>query len=313
MNLPEDKKIKIDNFALTMFQSCPAKYALRIKQGWTSRRKSGALGFGGALHEGLAEWYRSHDKVKAIQAIIDAWPLNLPIDDWRTREKCVAVMVEYMKHYPEEEFKVVGMPDNPMIECTSTIDTGMFLSCNDCLAPWNPESSGICVCGQPLEPIEYGGIFDGLVEYSGMAYVLEHKTTSQLGAYYFDQFKPNNQVTGYIWMAGMLSDQKISGAIVNAIGIYKASPTKFERQMTGRSADNITEWLENVRNTCEMIRECEARMHWPMFTPSCTMYGKCEYHSVHVLGTHKEREKLLEQDYVKEEWLYESRANVKAE
>ena len=307
--------MKIDNFALTMFQSCPAKYQLRIKEGWTSRRKSGALGFGGALHEGLAEWYRTHDKVKAVEAVVKSWPANLPIDDWRTREKCVEVMVQYMKAYPDEEFKIVGAPANPMVECTFTIDTGMFLSCIECRIDWDPAvGNTVCLaCGQPLEPIEYGGIFDGLVEFNGSMYVLEHKTTSQLGAYYFDQFKPNNQVTGYIWGGSQLAGQRVGGAIINAIGIYKASATKFERQITTRSDDSIKEWLTNLRNVCEMIRECEIRHHWPMSTPACTMYGKCEYHQVHVLSTFNERQKLLEQDYVKDEWLYENRAGVKAE
>ena len=307
--------MKIDNFALTMFQACPAKFDLRILQGWTSRRRSGALGFGGALHEGLATWYRTGDPSKAIKAVGDAWPLNLPIDDWRTKEKCLQTMLEYIKRYPREEFVVVGGTENPMVEVTFTVDTGMFLSCIECQAPWGGEEfGGLCQrCGKPLEPIEYGGIFDGIVQFGSSIYVLEHKTTSMLGQYYFDQFKPNNQVTGYVWGARKLSGQNVTGAIINAIGIYKSSTTKFERQITSRDDTNIAEWLENVRNVCEQIRECQVRQHWPMATGSCTMYGKCEYHNVHVLNTNKERQKLLEQDYVKDEWKYEERAGVKNE
>lgn len=307
--------MKIDNFALVMFQNCPAKFNLRIMEGWTSRRKSGALGFGGALHEGLATWYRTQDPNKAIKAVGDAWPMNLPIDDWRTKEKCLSTMLEYIKRYPGEQFAVLGAPDNPMVEVTFTIDTGMFLSCVECQAPWVGELGiGMCQrCGKPLEPIEYGGIFDGIVQYGADIFVLEHKTTSQLGQYYFDQFKPNNQVTGYVWGARKLSGQNVTGAIINAIGIYKSSATRFERQITSRNDQNIDEWLENVRNTCEMIRECQIRQHWPMFTGSCTMYGKCEYHQIHTLNSFKERQKLLEQDYVKDEWKYEERAGVKNE
>jgi hypothetical protein len=276
-----------------MFQTCPAKYDLRIRQHWSSRKKSAALGFGGALHEGLAAWYRTKDRAKAITAIHDSWPQNVPIDDWRTKEKCISVFMAYVKEYPEETFQVVGAPDNPMVECTFTLDTGL--------------------CLDDGEAIEYGGIFDGLVEYSGSVYVLEHKSTSQLGSYYFDQFKPNNQVTGYVWAAGLLSGKRVGGAIINALGIYKSSPTKLERQITTRSDASIMEWLTNLKNSCEMIKERERTGYWPMYTGSCTMYGKCEYHDVHLLATENERSRMLEQNYVREAWDHELREGVKDE
>lgn len=321
--------MKVDNFALTMFQSCPAKYDLRIRQGWASRRKSAALGFGGALHEGLAAWYRTGSKTDALTAIHEAWPTSTPIDDYRSKEKCISTMIEYMKKYPDESFSVVGFPSNPMIECTFTLDTDLRLSCIHCgpiAGKWTGhyevvdrqlvllDTHELCnQCGRELEPIEYGGIFDGLVDFSNSIYVFEHKSTSQLGAYYFNQFKPNNQVTGYTWAASLLSGKRVGGAIINAIGIYKSSATKFERQITTRSQQDIAEWLNNVQHTCELIKECERTGHWPMFTPSCTMYGQCEFHNVHVLSSTTERQKMLEQDYIHDDWHYEQRAGVKDE
>ena len=143
--------------------------------------------------------------------------------------------------------------------------------------------------------------------------MLEHKSTSQLGSYYFDQFKPNNQVTGYVWAAGLLSGKRVGGAIINALGIYKSSPTKLERQITTRSDASIMEWLTNLKNSCEMIKERERTGYWPMYTGSCTMYGKCEYHDVHLLATENERSRMLEQNYVQVEWDHERREGVKDE
>jgi hypothetical protein len=303
----------VDNFALTMFQACPIKYKLRIKEHWTSRRKSAALGFGACLHEGLAVWYKTHDRVSALKAIAETWPANMPTEDWRTKEKCLEVMVQYMRQYPEESWQPVGWPERPMIECNFSIDTGLFLPCWDCGEQYHTDV-GICPqCGKPLEPIEYGGIFDGLIEFSQEVVVLEHKTTSQLGKYYFDQFKPNNQVSGYVWAAEKLSGRKVGGAIINAIGIYKAGTTRFERQITTRSKAEIAEWMKNVWQTCVMIQNCERIGYWPMFTQSCTMYGKCEYHNIHTLGTERERELYLEQDYQREQWSHENRDDSKDE
>jgi len=299
--------MKIDNFAISNFMACPAKFKLRMIDGWTARRRSAALGFGSVLHEALAAWYKTGNPVKGLEAINENWPDAHPVDDYRTKAKCAEVFLAYVKHYPAETFSIVGMPDTPQIEVTFTLETGMYLPC-DCgwedHNKWDRYCGG---CGKEKEQIEYGGIFDGLVEFASNVYVLEHKSTSQLGAYYFNQFKPNNQVTGYTWAGGKLTGGRVAGAIINAIGVYKASATKFLREITTRSTFEVDEWLENLYNVCVQIKDCERRGYWPMYTPSCTQYGKCEYHDIHVLGHPVEREKRLEQDYVKSTWSYEHR------
>jgi hypothetical protein len=226
-------------------------------------------------------------------------------------------MVDYMKHHPTETFKIIGYPEAPMIENTFTLDTGMTLQCRECgtadtSLPWESECAN-CGSAELKEPIEYGGIFDGLVQFGANLYVFEHKTTSQMGDYYFNQFRPNNQITGYVWAGGLLSGQPVGGAIVNAIGIYRVGATKFRREITTRTQDDLKHWLLNVRATCQQIQDCELRGFWPLYTGSCTMYGKCEYHDVHVLGTQIEQEKWLEQQYVKKPWSYEHRDEVPAE
>jgi PD-(D/E)XK nuclease superfamily len=304
--------MKIDNYALTMFQACPAKFDLRILQGWTSRRKSAALGFGGAFHHGIATWYRTGSRVEMLQAVNDHWPEGMPVDDYRTKQKCVEMLIAYTKQYPGETFQVVDGPDGKLIEVSFTLPTGMYLYCPECgqeAGAWEwGQLPALCPnCGNALEEIEYGGIFDGLVEFSGAVYVLEHKTTSQLGASYFDQFRPNNQVTGYTWAAGLLSGKRVGGALINAIGVYKSSPPKFERQISMRSDVEIEEWMRSVHATCERIQYCKLLGYFPLQTVNCTMYGKCEFHSVHSLPHPNQRLGILQQDYVVHEWDYEGR------
>lgn len=313
--------MKLDNTALVTHQTCPAKYDLRIRQHWTTRGKSGALGFGGALHTGLAVWYKTHSLEQALLEINERWPNDLPVDDWRTKEKCITTMIEYTKHYPIEGFTVVGIQDgNPMIEIPFTIELGLCVPhCGDwtsldgvfhegCGMDQKDWTAHVCEnCGLELEPIEYGGIFDGLIDFSGQIYILEHKSTSMLGGQYFNQFKPNNQVSGYIWAAGELSGKKVVGALVNAIGIYKAGKTKFEREPTSRSMTAIDEWKRNVQMTCAEIKYHERTGFWPLRTQACTLYGLCEFHPIHVLEHENERIKRLESSYIKDEWDYEMR------
>lgn len=298
--------VKIDNFALTMHQTCPAKYKLRIHDGWQSRRRSGALGQGSAIHAGLATWYRTGLIEDAIASIRSAWDDSTPVDDFRTLDKAIEVMKAYISVYPKESWTVVEGPASQLVEVAFTIDTEMYCDCDKCGCA--SQANGDCVnCHTQCEPIEYGGIFDLLAEFGNKVYVVDHKTASQMGAYYFDQFKPNNQMTGYIWAAQQLSGRVVDGCIINAICITKSGKITFNRNITTRTEREIERWLGDLRTTCNEIRYHERTGQWPMRTGSCQQYGKCEFYDVHVLSTDKEQQQRLDQDYIFSPWDYEAR------
>lgn len=302
--------MKIDNFALAQFQACPAKYDLRIRQGYVPTRRSPALRFGGALHEGLAAWYKGFGLEASLEAIAVAWDNSWDLDDYRTLEKCLQTMIEYTKQYPYEHFQALGMPDAPIIEKPFTFDTGTFCGCLIC-GQFNQDShEDTCGnCKSPLEPIEYGGILDALIDHSGgVLYVMDHKTTSVMGASYFDQFKPDNQMTGYIWGGMQLSGGRVAGALVNGIGIYAKGKTKFERKITTRNEQDITEWLAHLRYHCTAIMKFEQQGIWPFQTINCvTKYGRCDYFDVHLLSRADDRSTMLSQSYRVDRWDYERR------
>jgi len=314
--------VRIDNFALSMHEMCPVKYHLRIRQHYTSRDKSPALGFGGALHYGLAEWYRSSDLVASLQAIKEGWHHSPPVDDYRTLDKCLAVMQEYTHEYPREPWNVLGADaGTPIVEKAFTLATGLYLPCglsadaegviqsNRCSIFDMPklEQTACGMCGRDLEPIEYGGIIDVVAGWNDVIYVVDHKSTSRLGDQYFLQFKPDNQMTGYAWAARELSGQRVAGAIINAIGVYKTQATKFKRELTTRSGDDFTQWLSNVQAGCMEIRLHDRLDVWPWRTSACTLYGRCDYHKVHSALDPSTQQKVLEQYYVKDRWDYEDR------
>lgn len=302
----------IDNFALENF-ICPAKFDLRIRQGYVPIRRKAALGFGGVIHYGLAEWYRTTDAKRALARIVEMWPASMPVEDFRNMDKATAIMAEYIQTYPKENWKILGETDGrPLIERAFTLDTDMFLQCHKCdlglYASNDDYLEGRCSnCGEDLEPLQYGGIIDLGVSFSDRIYVVDHKTTTRMGESYFLQFKPDNQMTGYIWAASKLTDQAVGGAIINAIGVYKSKDTVFDRKPTTRTPVEIQRWLEGVLWQANEIKRCEANNYWPLITKHCTMYGLCEFHNVHVLANEAEWAKRLEQDYVKSKWDHEHR------
>lgn len=283
--------MKLDNFALSNHQACPAKYDLRIRQGWQIRHKSAALGFGTAIHAGLADLYRGGNRFTGLTAIRNAWPVSHPVDDYRDLTKALTVFEEYCTEYSHESFEVLGPP--PLIE----IPFSILLT----------DASGNPVLTDGGKEIHYGGIFDGLIEWAGQVYIFEHKTTSQLGDYYFDQFKPNNQIDGYVWAARQLTGRPVGGALINAIGVYKVGKTKFKRQITSRTTAELDAWVVNIQASASEIEWHEKRGYWPMRKVSCTQFGRCEYHSVHVLANPLDQQRRLETDYVLEPWDYERR------
>ena len=300
--------MKLDNFSFSGHQGCPLWYKTRIKEGWTTRFKSAALGFGGTLHEGLATWYKTRDPDAVIASIESHWT-DGPVDDFRDLMKCKKVMLEYMNHYVHEPFSIIP----GMVEVATALPTGMYLPlCLKCMMDnriqdgWNQWTDTCDNCGEPLEAIEYGGIFDTLVDFNGQVYILEHKTTTQMGSTFFNQFKPNNQVTGYVWLAKELSG-RCDGALINAIGLYKASPTRFERHISTRSEFELDEWKQDLWTEACNIQQHEVFGHFPMRTKACTLYGACEFYSVHTVNDPAVRQRLLEQDYVKSTWEFEKR------
>jgi len=299
--IDEEGTLKVDNFALEAF-ICPAKYFLRMKQGMVPIRRKPSLGFGGVIHSGLAEWYRTNGdnavrEAAALQAIHKHWPDVMPPDDFRTESYALKLMHAYAQEWPSESWKVIQGPSGAVVEQAFTVDTGMML--DEEFREGDPDGGRIL----------YGGIIDVGCDFDGTLYVVDHKTSTRLGdgTYYFLQYKPDNQMTGYIWGLGKLTNQKVGGAIINAMGLYKSGEIKFKRSITGRNQFEINEWLEGVRIRCNEIKRCEKTGNWRLETSKCMDYGECEYRSVHVLNDPVSRQLRLEQDYVKSEWNYEDR------
>lgn len=324
--------MKLDNFSFSGHQRCPLWYKTRILEGWTTAYKSAALGFGGAVHEGLATWYRHRDPDLVIASIDKHFPPDQPIDDFRDMHKCKKVLLEYMNNYTRESFTVIP----GMVEVPASLPTWQYLprcwrprlldaegkpvrneqglitnwmGCgfdNRVSIDWDRFNGRCENCQAELELIEYGGIFDTLVEFQGQVYILEHKTTTQMGSRFFDQFKPNNQVTGYVWLGKGMSG-RCDGSLINAIGLYKSQATRFERHISTRNQADLDAWLLDLWTEATLIREHDIFGHWPIRSQACTLYGACEFHQVHILSDKSVQQRLLEQDYVKSTWEFEKR------
>lgn len=157
----------VDYTSLDLFTTCPMKHKLRIVRGIAPIVKSTALSYGGAWHKGQSSWHEFHSADKAIKAFEDNYE-DTPEDDLRTVDRAIGLMKEYAELHKEEPFTVTYNERSFAMQ-VGEIEYKRY--------PFN----GRWVLER--EPIIYAGRFDKIVKWGKQRiYVVEHKTTSRMGA-----------------------------------------------------------------------------------------------------------------------------------
>lgn len=294
----------IDNTALADFMSCPTKYFYGMV---LNRRARGAirpaLAFGKSMHSALEAHYKTGGDHAAVElAVVESWEQHDSPDDHRTWERVLSVYDQFVQHYGshDDETAAYGttvgyLQGNPLVEI--------------------PTEIGWPGCRHP-----YTGRIDRIIEWQGLYYIEDHKTTSQLGPYYFQQFNPSNQMMGYVWLAKQLTGLPIAGVRINAIGVLKTQ-TKFARQLISYSQDRLVQWAQNYGYWIENIERCldvyhnllenpefqgdildAANVAFPHNFNACAgKYGMCQYTEVCSQPVPLQR-KVLESSYGVNEW-----------
>lgn len=151
------------------------------------------------------------------------------------------------------------------------------------------------------EDITYCGHLDRVVEYAGQHYVIDQKTSgSTLGPYYFAQFSPNNQMSGYTWAGQTILKSPINGVIIDAAQIA-VNFTEFGRSITTRTQAQLDEWHESALYTIRLAQSATALRRFPMNLSSCGNYGGCPFRQV-CAADPRVRESYIKSDYVPHNW-----------
>lgn len=124
------------------------------------------------------------------------------------------------------------------------------------------------------DPILYTGRSDMIANFAGGQYIVDEKTTSQLGASWSRQWEMRSQFTGYQW-AGQQHGLNPVGSIIRGVSILK---TKYDTQqaITYRSPMEIDRWLTQVvRDVERLIRMWEDNWYDFSLDNACGEYGGC--------------------------------------
>ena len=119
------------------------------------------------------------------------------------------------------------------------------------------------------------GIIDLVIEWDGVIYILDHKTTSQMGASFFDGFSRSFQMMNYVYACRELLGE-CGGFVVNGLLVAKTK-TDFARNPYPKSNKQIQAHALNYLQVVADLEKCILRKEFYENGASCSYYGKCPY------------------------------------
>ncbi len=246
------------NFSrVNMYQQCPRLYYWRFVCDLMPKTTALPLTFGKAVHAGLAAHYSKQASTPHIVSTYDeacaeeAW---LPAEQQLLREQqeyAVYVTDHYVRHYDTEPFQVLA-----------------------------PEVEGDIELGDH----RYYFRADALISMKGNPWLLEHKTTSQLGSTFFNKFRNDGQISMYCYGIWKTLDMRPVGVLINAIRkSRKMDAVKFEREVVMRPQAQLEDYVANFTRQTDRIAHLHDKFShekgaWLMYTGACTAYHRsCDY------------------------------------
>lgn len=269
-----------DSTSVKLAEECLRKYEYKMIQGWSSQQLSVHLKFGAAYATALEHFYKhlalgmTEDEamIEIIrEALVATWdydkdeagePIPGTGSPWvsdhnlKTRENLIRTIVWYIDQFGESDpTKVIMLNDGtPAVELTFAF----------------PVDDGIV----------FSGHLDRLVDYAGNLMVMDQKTTgSTITPRYFDQYKPDIQMSMYTFAGNAVWNMPVKGVVIDAAQIAVGF-TRFERGLTMRTQPELQEFYDTTMATIERARSATALQVFPMNRTACQNYGGCEFRRI---------------------------------
>jgi len=282
----------IDSSMRGAFSACPQKFYYNYLLHLHPSAESPDLKAGGAFARGLevarkSFWGQGLDDKAAlgegIKAFLKEWgDYEPPEYHVKQQDRMAEALVEYFSHYgwTTDHVQPLVQHGEPAVEFSFALPI--------------PETH------HPVtgEPILYAGRFDMLGIKDDVLFVVDEKTTKQLGQSWMANWKLRSQLTGYCWAAQEFG-YPVAGAIIRGISILK---TKYGHAevIEPRAKWEIERWLHQLSRDVSRMIQCWKDGYWDFDLDSaCSSYGGCAYMD---LCTSPHPERWIETSYVKRVW-----------
>lgn len=284
--------IAIDSTMRGAFATCPQKFFREYFQHWKPMRESVDLVAGKAFAAGIetvrkAFWDENCSPDEAltvgVQTLMKEWgTFEAPEGHVKTLDRMVGALDEYFRQYgyATDHIKPHQTNGKGAIELSFAIPIPNTS---------HPETG---------DPILYTGRYDMIGEYNGSLFVIDEKTTKQLGQSWFKNWTLRGQITGYCWAAQEFG-YPVAGAIIRGISILKTKYGHAE-SLQYRPQHMLDMWLNQLAHDVNRMIACWETNHWDYsFDSGCTMYGGCIFQET---CSSANSQRVLEQNFVKRVW-----------
>lgn len=289
----ENLQIGWDSTSLTTFMECPRKYQYSLLFARAPRKESVHLTFGIYFHQGLEHYDKLrangidhntavHSVVKDMLVRSHGWNSD---DNYKNRETLIRSLVWYMEEFPSE-----SDPAKTLIlhNGSPAVELSFRFEFPDLKTPWG-------------DRYLYCGHLDRVAEFDGALWVMDRKTTkSAITSYWFEKFRPHNQMTGYTIGGHITLSRPLKGVIIDGAQIG-VNFTRLMRGITLRSQDELEEWFANASVHIRLAERYAESDFWPMNLSACDNYGGCPFRPI-CAKPPAQRQRWLEAEYVERIW-----------
>lgn len=261
----------LSNSLRSDFLTCPRKFELSHIHHWKPKHTSIHLHAGGAFAKGMevtrkAFYQQGLSSERAIElgwrAVVEAYAeYTAETNDIKTAERMASALLYYFTAFSlDTDFLTPLRYENgpPSVEFSFVLPLDIA----------HPETG---------DPILLGGRFDMLAQHTnGDLYVVDEKTTSQLGSSWVDSWKLDSQFTEYCWAARQYGHH-VSGAVIRGISILKNGHAHAQ-SIQMRPQWMIERWYAQLlRDIRRMVDAWESGMYDFNLSHGCKLYGGCQF------------------------------------
>lgn len=310
-----------DSTSLGYLKSCARLYEYVIIEGWQPKGESVHLRFGQEYHEAIQDYEVAkaegqshtdaiHIAIRSLLSRTTDWIVDegSKAGNYKNRGTLLQLCIDYFDHYADDPAETLILENGkPAVELSFSF-----------ALDWGPREQPLKQTGGAEEPIEHtwgttqvvksfsptqpyllSGHLDRVVTFNDSIFVLDHKTTTTTPSqYFFSGFNPSNQMTLYTLAGRVVLDTPIRGVIVEAAQIMLDKPSRFVREPTHRTQDQLDEWVQNLRYWFSLAEQYAEADFWPMNDTACGMYGGCKFREV-CAKSPQVREIYLKSDFIK--------------
>lgn len=270
-NAPREFPTVIDASMRSGFVDCPTAFMwsniVRIRPSAGSIHLVAGGAFAAGMHALRTAYYEQglnldNSMVEATRALLQTYGTFDPKDHAKSPEGMVGAMEAYLEAWPFDESSLT-----PYVLPSGQIASEVSFAIP--LPVLHPQTG---------DPIIYAGRLDWVgVDPYGQLWIVDEKTTTQLGEQWSKQWTLRGQFLGYKWAARELGLPPLAGVVVRGVAILK---TLY------RTADSVLQspdwmvdrWHAQMLHDVKEMRRYYDEGFWPQaFGSACTAYGGCGY------------------------------------